>query len=265
MPTTKKKTTSKAKATPARTTSARSTTSAAAAARYRGVLAGQWSGDLMLGTLFGEMLGTFILATAVLITSGSIVIAGLTVMVLVMALSRLSGAHLNPAVTLGLFATKQITALRAAGYIIAQLFGAMLALLVVTQFVTTGPVNEMTGALPTVFKAPSLVGDWRPFFAEALGAMVFGFGLVSMVLNKKQGIEAGFTIGGALLVGLLLASQASAAILNPAVAVSLSAYEFGSSAAWTSVWVYALAPILGFAVGAWVYKLMVWDASVKKA
>ncbi len=269
MPTTKKKTTSKAKATTAKAAPAKAATTSSAAAstskRYRGVLAGQWSGDLMLGTLFGEMVGTFILAAVVLQTGGNPIFASFTVIALVMVLNRLSGAHLNPAVSLGLFATRQISALRAAGYIIAQLFGAMLAVLVVTQFVNTAPVSEVTGAAPTLFKAAPLVGDWRPFFAEALGALVFGFGLASAVLNKKRGSEAGFSIGLSLLLGLILASQASSAILNPALAVSLSAYEFGASAAWTSVLVYALAPILGFAAGAWMYKLMVWDANAKKA
>jgi glycerol uptake facilitator-like aquaporin len=241
------------------------TASKSAAARYKSLLSGQWSGDLMLGALFAEMFGTFVLATAVLITSGSIIIAAITVIVMVMALSRLSGGHLNPGVTLALLATKQISPLRAAGYIVAQLLGAMLALLVVTQFVTTGQMDPNTGQVSKVFEVPNLVGDWRPFFAEVLGAIVFGFGIAASVLNKKEGIDAGFVVGGSLLLGLLLASQASAAILNPAVALSLSAYKVGvagmASGGWVTVWVYALAPIVGLATGAWLYKLMKWDVT----
>ncbi len=248
----------------------KSKTKATTATRYKSLLAGQWSGELMLGALFGEMFGTFVLATAVLITSGSIIIAAITVIIMVMALSRLSGGHLNPGVTLALLATRQISAVRAGGYIVAQLLGAMLALLVVTQFVATGQPDPAMGQTLKVFEAPTLVGDWRPFFAEALGAIVFGFGIAASVLNKKEGIDAGFTIGGSLLLGLLLASQASAAILNPAVALGLSAYKVGvegmAAGGWITVWVYALAPILGLAAGAWLYKLLKWDVmSGKKA
>lgn len=247
----------------------KSNSKATSATRYKSLLAGQWSGDLMLGALFAEMFGTFVLAAAVLLTSGSIIIAALTVVIMVMALSRLSGGHLNPGVTIALLATRQISVLRAGGYIVAQLLGAMLALLVVTQFVSTGQPDPNLGQPMKVFEAQALVGDWRPFFAELLGAIVFGFGLAASILNKKEGIDAGYTIGGSLLLGLLLASQASAAILNPAVALGLSAYKVGVSGAadggWVTVWVYALAPILGLTIGAWLYKLMKWDVTGKQA
>lgn len=250
---TKKKRTVAAKSASARTSSAKSTS-------YSTALAKRFKGDIMLGTLLAEMVGTFVLTMAVLITSGNILIAALTVLVVVLAFGRLSGAHLNPAVTIGLVATKQMSVVRGLGYIVAQFFGAMLAWVVVHQFVTSAPVDALTSQAQEMFKASPLATgqDWRPFFAEALGAMVFGFGIASMALNKKEGLDAAYTVGGALLIGLLLATQASAAILNPAVAVGVGAY---STENMTTVWVYALGPIVGLTAGAWLYKLMLWDVN----
>ena len=238
---------------------------AASSARYKTVLASQWTGNLRLGALFAEMAGTFVLTSALLVTSGSIVIAALAIMMLVMSLSGLSGAHFNPAVTLALFSIRKITALRASGYILAQLFGAMLAMVVIGYFTTTGPADPTTGGTAMLFQAPELVGDWRPFFAEMLGAIVFGLGIGAAFLGRKEGHEAGFLVGGAILIGLLLASQASAAVLNPAVAMGLSAYKFTGTNGLVTIWVYALAPILGLAVGTWLYKLMRWDVTDGKS
>jgi aquaporin NIP len=255
---TTKSTTRAAAAKPAAkpTAATKSVASRKPTTRYGEVLKRRFKGDLMLGTLFAELFGAFVLTTAVLVTSGNIIIAALTVLILVMALSVLSGAHVNPAISLSMFVTGQLSLVRTIGYVIAQFFGAMLAFVVVTQFVTTGEANPLTGQAVQVFAADKLAGDWRPFFGELLGALVFGFAVASVVMAKKQGIEAAFTIGGGLLIGLVFASQASAAILNPAVAVGVSAYQTDNQ--WT-FWVYALAPIVGAMAGAWLYKLLQWD------
>lgn len=255
MPTKKSK--SKSKATPV--------------ARYKSLLAGKWSGDLRLGALLAEMFGTFVLTTIVLITGNQIInviIAALAYLALVMALRGLSGGHMNPAVTLAMLATRKITVLRAGGYVAVQLLGAMLAMLVVTQFLATGPADPSTTVTPKIFEVQKLVGDWRPFFAEALGALVLGFGAAATIFNKKDGLDSGWLMGGSLLVGSLLATQASSAIINPAEALGVGAYQLGVSGAaaggWVTVWVYALAPILGACAGAGLYKLMQWDVTGSK-
>jgi glycerol uptake facilitator-like aquaporin len=178
-----------------------------------------------------------------------------------MGLSRLSGGHVNPAVTIAMWATKQISIVKATGYVVAQILGAMLALVVVTQFVHASPVDANTGQPPTVLALPDVVGQWRPFFAEALGGLVFGLGAAAAVLGRKNSHEAGFIVGGSLLVGLIIALLGSAAILNPAVAVGLSAYHWANM--W-SVFAYAIGPLVGVAAGAWLYKLLQWDVTGQK-
>ena len=217
-------------------------------------------GDLVLGALLAELAGGFILTTCLLNSGGNAFIAALTVMILVMALSRLSGAHFNPAVTMAMWATRQLSSLKAAGYIVAQLLGAMLALIVVTQFVANTPVTD--GAEPLrVLAIPNLEEQWRPFLGEALGAVIFGFGVAAAVLGRKTGVEAGFVVGGSLLLGLIVATLGSPAILNPAVALGMSAFHPNNL--WT-ILTFGIAPVIGTIAGAWLYKLLQWDVTGKK-
>ncbi|HVI69620.1 MAG TPA: aquaporin, partial [Magnetospirillaceae bacterium] len=202
-----------------------------------------------------------VLTVCLLNSAGNAVIAALAVMVLVMALSRLSGAHLNPAVTIGLWATRQVSLLKAGGYLVAQVLGAMLGLIVVTQFVNAAPVDATTQAALRVFAAPELTEQWRPFIAEMLGALIFGFGVAAAVVGRKNSHEAGFIVGGALLLGLIIGTLGSPSILNPAVALGMSAYH--TENIW-SILVFAVAPIIGAAAGAWLYKLLQWDVTGSK-
>lgn len=219
------------------------------------------NGELVLGALVAEMVGTFVLTAALLNSGGNVIIAAIVVLVLVMALSRLSGGHINPAVTIAMWATKQISAIKAGGYVVAQVVGAMLALVVVTQFVNAAPVDAMSGQIAAVFSVPEMTEQWRPVLGEALGALVFGLAVGAAVIGRKNSHEAGFIIGGGLLVGLIIASLGSPAVLNPAVAVGLSAYHMDNL--WT-VLAFAAAPVVGVVAGAWLYKLLQWDVTGKK-
>lgn len=222
-------------------------------------------GELVLGSLLAELFGVFALTTCLLHFQvvGNPFIAAITVIVLVMVLSRVSGSHINPAVTIGLWATKQISAVKGAGYIIAQVLGAMLALVVVTQFTNATPADQATGQTLGVFAIQALADGqtWRPFFGEALGSLILGFGVAAAVLGRKNSMESGFIVGGSLLLGLIIATFGSAGILNPAVALGLSAYHADNI--WTTL-VYGLSPILGVVAGAWLYKLLQWDVTGSK-
>jgi glycerol uptake facilitator-like aquaporin len=227
---------------------------------YRTLFTRRFNRDLKLGALFAELAGTFALTAAVLYTSGNVIIAAVAVVVLVTAFRRLSGGHINPAITVSLWASRQLTGLRAIGYVVAQFIGAMLAVVVVTQFISSAAVDPLSGQVPHVFTVEKLVGEWRPFLAEMLGAAVLGFGVAASRLGRREDLEAGWLIGGTLLIGLILASQGSSALLNPAVALGVSAYDFNN---WWTVWAYALAPVFGASVGVWLYKGMQWELKVR--
>ena len=216
--------------------------------------------DLTLGAMLAELFGVFVLTTAVLVLQGNPIVAALTVLILVLMIGGLSGAHVNPAVTVGMWATRQISWQKAVGYLVAQILGAMLALVIVTNFLHGTMVTDQLTGSPTeakVFKVTAASDYAKPFFAEAVGALIFGFGVASAWIGKKErgSFEYAFTVGGALLVGLFIATIGSSAVINPAVALGVGAYQSDKHMMWSFI-AYGLAPLLGATIGMWLYRIM---------
>ncbi len=217
--------------------------------------------DAPLGALLAEFVGTFIFAAVVVATQGQPIFILFALTVIVLAVGGLSGAHFNPAITFASWATRRIGTLKAVGYIIAQVLGAMLALVVLNALLNGQPsqVNPVGGGAisPQLYKAPTLVigKEWYTFFAEMLGAAIFGFGVASAFTNFKDRISSAFSIGGGMFLGLVIAG--STAILNPAVAVSLQAIKWE---AWPLA-IYIFSTCVGMLVGFLLYDLFQKDVA----
>lgn len=220
-------------------------------------LARDITSNAALGALLAEFLGTFGLVGVLLCTGGNAFMAGLSVIVFVLVFGRISGAHINPAVTIAMLTAKKISWLRACAYIFVQLLGAMVAFVVLAQFannatpIPTAPYGEL--GPQTVATVKPLFGDWQPFLAETLGALIFGLGVAAATLTKREEFATAFMVGGALTLGLFTASFSSGAVLNPAVALGLDAYKL------TNLWtlaIYAVGPVIGLTAGVWLYKFM---------
>lgn len=187
-----------------------------------------------------ELIATFTLTLMVslaVISQSQItpMLAALVVGTFIYTIGAISGAHINPAVTIGLASVKKINFKDAAFYIVAQFFGAVLAMFM---------VKYMTGASVV---APEAVDSLKVGIGEMLGAFILVFGVSSVAQGKNQEGAAGITIGSSLLIGIILASGAGAAgILNPAVAVGIGSVSF----------MYIIAPIVGGILAAWVYKYL---------
>lgn len=184
--------------------------------------------------LVAELFGTFGLSLAVLISInspdfpvGTPVIAGLTLGLFVYTIGPISGCHINPAVTLGLAAIRKVDMKTAGTYIVAQLLGATLAI-GIGSILYTNPMTLAWG---------DTVGVGA---AEALGALIFLFGIASVVLGRVPQAMSGIVVGGSLTLGVLWAAQTSNGILNPAVAFSLGSLSLA----------YVWGPIVGGVVGA---------------
>ena len=183
-----------------------------------------------------EFVGTFALSFIVIATLAAgvtaplsvPVIAGLTLGLLVYIIGSISGAHINPAVTIGLASIKKISVKDAVLYIVAQVFGAAMAIVLAKFFVLTMPVPATD------------VWDVHIFMAEALGTCFFTFGIAAVVLGKVPTALSGVIVGASLLFGILVSLLAGASgILNPAVAFALNSVTV----------VYMLAPIVGSLAG----------------
>lgn len=215
----------------------------------------------LLTAAIAEFVGTFLLAAVIVTASGQPLFVLFAVMAIVLVVGGVSGAHLNPALTVGALATRRITLVRAVAYVVAQVLGALLALVVLNAFISAAPeVTEQAQAFgqtaPSLFSAPELAEgkEWSVLTAELLGSVILAFGLAAGLRNRAGSVAHALTYAGVLYVAVLLAGTAAqyvgaSAILNPAVAGSLQALKF-------ELWpilIYVVTPlvggVLGFALG----------------
>ncbi len=182
-----------------------------------------------------ELLGTFCLTLAVsfALVNASVItplVAALTLCVFVYTVGGISGAHLNPAVTVGLASVGKIAPVEALKYIAVQLLGAVAATVVAAWLVGSPQV-----AVEDTLKVA---------MGEFMGTFVLAFGVSSVVYGKVQPAASGMVIGLSLLLGILLAAATSNGVLNPAVAIGIGSVSL----------FYLVAPLLGGFAGAQFYK-----------
>ena len=198
--------------------------------------------------LFSELYGTFFLVIVAagggmmsqafpntITRTAAVVAPGLMVMAIIMFMGKISGAHLNPAVSIAFSLRGDFPWRRVPGYVIVQLLGATLASLVLWGVVDVSA--KYGGNYPA-----SGYSDWRALAMEA----ILTFGLVSVILGTASGAQ-NLGVIGAIAVGAYIAlaglwgSPISGASMNPA-------RTFGPdlvSGAWTGYWLYILGPIAG--------------------
>lgn len=197
----------------------------------------------MLKKYIAEFVGTFTLSFVVLagILNVSLlpiaipVLAGLTLGLFVYTIGSISGAHLNPAVTVGLLSVKKITIKDATFYILAQILGAVVAILLVKILGMHLPVTA-----EYVFNA-------KFFMAEIIGTLFFTFGIASVVFGELKVNVSGLVVGGSLILGIIVAVFCgSLGVLNPAVALALNTANIS----------YVLGPVVGSILGFQFYRFL---------
>jgi len=200
--------------------------------------------------LAAEMLGTFALVFA---GTGAIVINdvsggtvshvgialtfGLIVLAMIYAVGDVSGAHLNPAVTLGFFAARRFKARLVVPYIASQCAGALLASLALQLMF---PTNATLGA---TLPAGSAI---QSFVLEAVLTFLLMFVILSVSSgSKEKGVLAGVAVGSVIALEALFAGPISGASMNPARSLAPALVSLRLD----SLWVYLTAPTLGACVG----------------
>ena len=152
--------------------------------------------------IIAEVLGTFTLTAVALLTLQDIgaLYVGLTLALAVLVIGGVSGAHINPAVTFGLWSARKLKLSLVPVYWVAQFVGAILAVLML------GMVNG--SGYPLDFSHFATI-SWGVLVAELVGTAVFLFGLVAVVSNDRlQNLGKAFGIGLSLTIGLLVAGGA---------------------------------------------------------
>ncbi len=203
--------------------------------------------------LGAEAIGTFALVFvgcgAIMVDAkdgglGSVGIAlafGLVIMAMVYAVGHISGAHLNPAVTLAFALTRHFPGARVPAYWGAQVTGAAAAALLLRA--SLGDVADVGATSPSG-------SDAQSFLWEAVLTAILLFVIMAVATDTRAvGEAAAIAIGGTIALASLVGGPISGASLNPARSLgpALAAGTFDS------LWLYLVAPLVGGTVGALVY------------
>jgi MIP family channel proteins len=166
----------------------------------------------------------------------------------VTAIGHVSGAHVNPAVTLGMAAARRFPWNYAPIYIAAQLVGAVLAALA-TRLTFGGEGGRSEASLAATYPAQR-VGDLQAFIVEVLITFILVFVVISVATDERaQAAIASIAVGFALAVGVFIAGPVTGGAVNPARALGpmLVAGDL------TNAWLYILGPIIGGVLAALLY------------
>jgi aquaporin NIP len=179
---------------------------------------------------------------------GVSLVFGLIIMVMVYATGHLSGAHINPAVTVAFTLSRHFPARDAAAYIAAQLGGATAGALLLLAVWPDQPAN-LGATVPSV-------GAGSAFVYELVLTAFLMFVIVAVATDTRAvGAAAAIAIGGTVGLDALFGGPVTGASMNPA-------RSFGPALAageWTDFWLYVLGPLAGATLGAFAYQLVRGD------
>jgi aquaporin Z len=208
-----------------------------------------WDTSYEWRRLFSELFGTFLLVTVavggglvnarfgghVIAPAASVVSPALMVMAVILFMGGVSGAHLNPAVSLAFALRGNFPWHRVPGYVLAQLAGAVLATLMLEAFLGSHGSAGLTLPGPGISTAAAML--WEALLTA---------GLVSVVLGTASGAQqlgpvAAFGVGSYIALAGLFGAPVSGASMNPARSLG-PALVLGH---WASWWAYLLGPLIG--------------------
>lgn len=213
-----------------------------------------------------EMVGTMVLTllgcgTAVSLNCGAdtasvvgtAIAFGLAVVAMAYTIGGVSGCHINPAITLGCLLTKRISGKDAVMYIVFQVIGAIIGAAILFAFTS----NDLALAGGTLTGANSCGdhGTTVGFIVETVLTAIFVLVVLGTTDAKKgAGAFAGLAIGLSLILIHLVGIHYTGTSVNPARSIGPALFEGGQ--ALTDLWVFIVAPFLGAAIAALIWKVI---------
>lgn len=209
-----------------------------------------------IATLVAEFIGTFIFVAFYMSTQGDPRYAMFALIGIALLIGSISGAAINPAMTISGWITRKIKAAQAIGYLVAQTLGALAAWSVLSVYANGTAVTSSLGSSAAIFKATAVTSgkEWYVLFAEIIGAAILAFGLAAALKVRKNrepaingALAYGFALYAAMFITYIILSPLGTGLVffNPAIAFAASAVSF-------KLWpiaIYIVAPIIGGVLG----------------
>ena len=225
--------------------------------------------DKSLKAYIAEAIGTFVLVFfacgVAAVTGGSLLVTsltfGLVIVIMSLLIGKISGCHINPAVSLACLMTKRMSVRDFVGYVIAQVVGGLLGAIILFALIKMNGVNGSffeTAASNLTYKEKLEAG---PIFSAMFIEVILTFVFVYVVLHatdEKNGVTkyAGIIIGTTLMFVHLLGIFFTSTSVNPARSIATAFADLifsGEATALKHVWIFIIAPLGGGALAAVVY------------
>lgn len=181
---------------------------------------------------------------------------GLAVVAMAYTIGNISGCHINPAITLGVWLSGRMKTKRAMMYMLFQVVGGILGALLLSLLVATGAHEG-----PTFTGANSFAPEhmWQAFLAETVFTALFVWVVLGTTDEKKgAGNMAGLVIGLTLVLVHIVCIPITGTSVNPARSIGPALMEGGQ--AMGQLWLFIVAPMLGGAIAAGVWRFIKSEA-----
>ncbi|GHU64065.1 aquaporin Z [Clostridia bacterium] len=212
-----------------------------------------------------ELIGTFVLVLVgcgsaaflgVQVGGGHLAVAlafGLAIVATAFVIGNVSGCHINPAVSFAMLLSRRISGKDFAGYVIFQIIGALLAAGVLKYLTSISTIGDQTGALGS--NGFGSVGMAGAIIVEIILTFIFVFAVLGVTADPGKGSVAGLVIGLTLAFVHIIGIPLTGTSVNPARSIGPAVFAGGQSL--SQLWVFIVAPLVGAAIAALLYKLVI--------
>ena len=182
---------------------------------------------------------------------------GLSIVAMAYVIGNISGCHINPAVSLAMFINKKMSAKDFCFYVVAQVLGAILGIAILYAIIANSELSiAKTGLGANGFGDASAVGlnMFGAILVEIVLTFVFIYTILGVTSDEKKSSVAGIVIGLTLAFVHILGISLTGTSVNPARSLAPAIFLGGEALA--QVWVFILAPFVGSALAAIVFKFL---------
>ena len=189
-------------------------------------------------------------------TLGVALAFGLSVVAMAYTIGGISGCHINPAITLGVYLSKRISGKDAAFYMLFQVIGAFIGSVIIYALVSTGAHAGGTATGANSFGEGEML---QAFIAELVFTFIFVLVVLGATDSKKgAGNFAGLAIGLTLVLVHIVCIPITGTSVNPARSIAPAVFEGG--VALSQLWLFIVAPFCGAALSALVWNVLARDS-----